>query len=721
MIQTGFESRVKIQQIIDSQLPEFILDESPKAAEFLKQYYISQEYQGGPIDIAENLDQYINLDNLISDVVVGFTTLEDSITASSTNITVSSVKGFPSRYGLLKIDDEIITYTGLSGNTFTGCVRGFSGVTNYHKDLKYSELVFTETISTFHTSGSSVQNLSSLFLQEFYKKVKFSFTPGLEGLDFTEDLNVGNFIKESRTLYESKGTPESFRILFNILYGETPSVIDLERLLIKPSDAGYIRRDVAIISNISGNPTKLVGQTIKKTTDEFTSAAVSEVETIARNGITYYKLNFFVGYDDTYPNVTGTFDITPSTKVIESVSLTPLPNNTGVISVDSTVGFAKTGSIFFGSNEIVYSDKSVNQFLGCYVKSSNSVTIPKTSSLISNETYYGYEDGDLTKKVEFRITGVLSNLDIETENYELLNNDIIYPKNVGESIERGSSVKEVFANSWIYNTSSRYQIDSFTGNTITTKSDIDSTSLAVGDKVEILKRNTEIVVSGFEDVNVNSISNNTVSINVSTSFLNQLDKYDIRRKIKTATSTIVPIEFGNNKLLSDIQNVYVEKPNNLYVASNSLPSYDIQTNIFEYDVFELSGYSVAIESYSIIDFGTEISFITGDRVFYSANGTTPIVGLQEGSYFIEVLSNKQQIKLYLSGPVVGTDDFIYFGIGQSSTPIGTHNFKLYSQRSNKISGQKIFKKFNLYPELGDSTKNITIPGPIGMLKNGVEI
>ena len=32
MIQTGFESRVKIQQIIDSQLPEFILDESPKAA-----------------------------------------------------------------------------------------------------------------------------------------------------------------------------------------------------------------------------------------------------------------------------------------------------------------------------------------------------------------------------------------------------------------------------------------------------------------------------------------------------------------------------------------------------------------------------------------------------------------------------------------------------------------------------------------------------------------
>jgi hypothetical protein len=245
MIQTGFESRVKIQQIIDSQLPEFILDESPKAAEFLKQYYISQEYQGGPVDIAENLDQYINIDNLIPEVVSGYTTLVGDISASSTSITVSNTKGFPQKYGLLKINDEIITYTDLSGNTFTGCVRGFSGVTNYHKDLKYGELVFSESSTSSHTSGTSVENLSSLFLQEFYKKIKFSLTPGLEGLSFTENLNVGNFIKEARTLYESKGTTESFRILFNVLYGETPSVIDLEQFLIKPSDAGYIRRDVS--------------------------------------------------------------------------------------------------------------------------------------------------------------------------------------------------------------------------------------------------------------------------------------------------------------------------------------------------------------------------------------------------------------------------------------------------------------------------------------------
>ena len=143
MIQTGFESRVKVQQIIDSQLPEFILDENPKASEFLKQYYISQEYQGGPVDIAENLDQYLKLDNLTPEVVVGFTSLSSGISSTTTTIEVTTTKGFPQSYGLLKIDDEIITNTGLTTNTFSGCIRGFSGITNYHRDLNSEELVFS--------------------------------------------------------------------------------------------------------------------------------------------------------------------------------------------------------------------------------------------------------------------------------------------------------------------------------------------------------------------------------------------------------------------------------------------------------------------------------------------------------------------------------------------------------------------------------------------------
>ena len=51
MITTGFDARVKVQQVIDNQLPEFLLSENPKAVDFLKQYYTSQEFRGGTIDV----------------------------------------------------------------------------------------------------------------------------------------------------------------------------------------------------------------------------------------------------------------------------------------------------------------------------------------------------------------------------------------------------------------------------------------------------------------------------------------------------------------------------------------------------------------------------------------------------------------------------------------------------------------------------------------------
>ena len=63
MIETGIVNKVKIQDVISTQLPNVILDESPDTVDFLKQYYVSQEYQGGPSDISDNLDHYLNIDN----------------------------------------------------------------------------------------------------------------------------------------------------------------------------------------------------------------------------------------------------------------------------------------------------------------------------------------------------------------------------------------------------------------------------------------------------------------------------------------------------------------------------------------------------------------------------------------------------------------------------------------------------------------------------------
>ena len=489
MITTGIDKRVKVQQIIENQVPEFLISESPKAVDFLKQYYISQEYQGGVIDLTDNLDQYIKLDNLTPEVIVGETTLTSGITSTSTTVNVSSTKGFPKEYGLFKINEEIFTYTGLTTNTFTGCVRGFSGITTYHATNQPDELVFTDTIAVNHDEDATVVNLSSLFLKEFYKKTKKTLTPGLENVDFVNDLDVSNFIKNSKSLYQSKGTEESFRILFNVLYNETPKIVDLEEYLVKPSSAQYIRREIVLAEALSGNPTNLLGQTLIKSTDVNTrapiAASVSEIEPLTRKDKTYYKLGLFVGFNDR-DLIEGTFTIPGITKSITNVSA-----GASVITVDSTVGFGTTGFVVSGINtNIYYGKKSLNQFFDC----ENIISpISTTDEIRSDVFYYGYENGDLTKKVELRLTGVLSNFESTSDIRLITEGERITVKNVGEKILNpisNKSRKQIFANSWIYNTSSRFQVSNISGNNfVLITDDIDKSSIKVGDEVQILFRN----------------------------------------------------------------------------------------------------------------------------------------------------------------------------------------------------------------------------------------
>ena len=322
-----FDKRIKVNTIIENQLPEFILADFPNAVEFFKQYYISQEFQGGTSDLINNLDQYLKVDNLVPEVVVGVTTISSDISSTDTVINVPSTKGFPKEYGLIKIDDEIITYTGITTNTFTGCIRGFSGVTGFNVgisssllDVNKESLKFESTSASAHTANTSATNLSVLFIQEFYNKLKKTFLPGLERNDFTEKLDVGNFVKFARSFYQSKGVEESIRILFKVLYGVEAKILDLENNLIKPSSSEFIRREVVVAELVStGDPQNLVGQTIFKSNDLNTSASISEIEIFSRDSKSYYKLSLFVGFNDR-DLIQGIFTIPGKTKSLFKVS-----------------------------------------------------------------------------------------------------------------------------------------------------------------------------------------------------------------------------------------------------------------------------------------------------------------------------------------------------------------------------------------------------------------
>jgi len=728
------DKRIQVNTIIENQLPEFVGTDFSKATEFLKQYYISQEFQGGPSDLISNLDQYLKSDNLVPEVVVGVTTSLTDLSTTDTTITVPSTTGFPREYGLLKINDEIITYTGITTNTFTGCVRGFSGVTGYNVGISSSllnvnkeSLQFSDTAASSHTSGADVKNLSVLFLQEFFKKLKKQFLPGLENNDFADNLDVGNFVKFARSFYQSKGVEESIRILFKVLYGVESKILDLEGNLIKPSGAEFIRREVIVADLITptGEPQNLTGQTIFKSTDTSTSASVSEVEIIKREGKNYYKMALFVGFSDR-DLIEGVFTIPGKTKVIGGAVA-----GATVIDVDSTVGFGTTGTIISGANSAInYTSKSINQFFGC---SGVGVGIGTADDIRSDETIFGYENGDLTKRVDLRITGVLSEL-VPITDINLVNeSENLFVKNIGEKIENDKlNYKQIFANSWIYNTASRFEVD-ISGSTFKLNTLIDKAYLKKGDRFEILERNEQVIVGSGTIDSIDVALNQFSATNIAgfTQIANQL--YDIRRIVEKVTSSGVTLAQGNNNVISDTLSVYVDGNQDGYVASNSLPSYDIKVDIIEETLTGstasvLEGFNPLNQKYSFIKFtpppNTDLKFIQGDAIIYQPEGEA-LVGLDTGrTYFVDPIlpgpnQNISKLRLFNSTAQIGTANTVQVGPTTSTTDV--HRFVLKRHSSRELEANKILRKIPLSQNLFVASKQEEPTTDIGILINGVQV
>ena len=766
-----FEKRVQLNKIIESQLPEFLVADFPKAVDFFKQYYISQEYQGGNIDLVDNLDRYIKVDNLVPEVVVGSTILSSDIDTSATTITVESTKGFPDDYGLLKINAEIITYTGKTDTSFTGCIRGFSGVTGYNKNISDNinfsnkeTLLFSETEASAHKTNDTVTNLSVIFLQEFYKKLKATFTPGFEDLKFVDDLNVGNFIKNARNFYQAKGIEESVKILFKILYGANAEVIDLEQRLIKPSSAEYIRREIFVVKNLPflnektgfyeyGDPFKLKGQTIFKNDDTDVSASISEVEIFTRNSETFYKLGVFVGNNDRQ-HIRGLFSVPGASRVIEDVN----PNDS-IITVDSTIGFGHTGTLITNTESInfitstsnpvtivdsntviTYTSKSINQFYGCVGEGGDigiGSTIKLGQLIRSNESVLGYEDGDITKEVHLRVTGVLSEFEPLEDIPLMEDEEEIGVRNLGEIIpnpEGDQTFKEVLANSWIYNTSTRYIAESVNGSTFSLgfNSVVNEASLKVGDFVEIVAGTIGIgtvaypsTSSGsFATVSSIDFANKTVTLTNTSGFVpDPTRSYSIRRKIIKASSSGADLLHGNNTQVSNILNVYTDNDGTHgYVASNSLPGYEIVENIVEEVNIEtspgssLSDFDSFYKAYNLIEFSNPVLFEDGDKIVYTSD--YPYSGLESGeTYYITVVSERK-IKVYISREVLASGEHVRVG---PNAVAGTHTFTLDRHSNRKIADNKILRKFPLAPSDNDINSDKRIDGSIGILIDGVEI
>ena len=823
MISTSTQ-RVKISQVVQNHLPQFVSNDNPLFVEFLKSYYTSQDHPGGPADLGENLDFYTKLDSLVGSALSSYTRLSYRIQPFTKNIVVNSTAGFPESYGLIKINNEIITYTGLSAtkptvtfpitvsqsllggedikffvdddetpdlnlkktgtyifdqsdesntgyemkfsttpdgtwgggveytngitvtgtlgkdrkitfvvpesapnilyiynplienfyadsvinievlrkNTFTGCIRGFSGIESLSRTNVPESLSFTKTSAQSHRANSFVQNLSSLFAREFFKKLKSLYAPDFQGVEFDSDLNQVQFIKQIKDFYTSKGTNEAIKILFRVLYGVESDVIKPQDFLIKASDADYLTTKKMVVQHadplyrerrtreLSNIPDvkRIEGSTLIQSSPR-ASASVSRVDEFRFNNESYYLLS--IPNDEFVDN----FSITKKTRLTSS-----LEKGSTTITVDSTLGFPRNGRLSINGREIVtYTDKTINQFLGVSKFNQSYANGDEISEIVD---VFAYASDDSELKINLHITGVLTDFDIP-RNYNLLR--------PGDLIKAGTqgivkSKTDALFNSWLVNASVNYQIKNITSTTtfgsyfVETKS---SHTFNEKDFAQIVFNDSSSSVC-----EINSVTGSNTFL-ISDAGNVDLDQISFIRKL---------ILFGNSSSYSniknfttDVQNVY-DNNGDAYVASGSIPF--------------LGGKPIVASNRSISwqgsNNGVIIQVTTGsiDHGFYS--GEIVKVNIISGSLGDVINGKNYYVRRINSNEISLSNSLVDLSNNRFLNVTGTGSFRIQVPKfvNKQIQSQRLLKKIPKEPNF-DGGFYETSPGTIGILVNGVEI
>ena len=263
----------KISTILNSQLPEFVVADHPKFAEFLKVYYQLLE----------------SAELCFSSVQATDGILLQSETGQSNNLVLNSSRKDTART-LLDAGDKILleeTPVGsfTRGETIVGQTSGATAVviTESSDPLKLiisaqdkfglSEQVVGQTSGATATIDdyrpNPVNNISDLINFRDPDKVinHFLFNMRDEFLaTLPENLAGGvdkrKLVKNIKSLYRSKGSVRGHEMFFRILFGETSETIYPREQMLKASDGQFDSLKVLRVIASIGDATQLVGRPI---------------------------------------------------------------------------------------------------------------------------------------------------------------------------------------------------------------------------------------------------------------------------------------------------------------------------------------------------------------------------------------------------------------------------------------------------------------------------
>ena len=360
----------KISNLINSQAPEFVVEQHPKFLEFVKTYYTFMESaelavtsvqttDGILLETETNQNNELILDGsridsdrtqldagdkiILESSAFGKFTRGETITGQTSGATTTVLaEDLGNGRLFISAQDKFII-----GETVLGASSSASAIINNYKPNPVTNI---QELLNFRDPDKAISNFLTKFRNEFLNTLPESLN---------SVVNKRKLIKNVKSLYRAKGTNRGHELFFKLLFNESSETIYPREQMLRASDGQWdtqlIMRAIQTSAQLqTGDTANLVGRTI---TGE-TSGATAIIENVFKFQIGINLVTEFILNEDT---ITGTFSTsevirgtaTDDDDVFIKATITGIPNsitvtNDGALYIEGetvTVTGGGTGAI----------------------------------------------------------------------------------------------------------------------------------------------------------------------------------------------------------------------------------------------------------------------------------------------------------------------------------------------------------------------------------------
>ena len=383
----------KISTLINSQLPDFVVDDHPQFVQFLKTYFTFMESAEMQVTSIESTDG-ITLENetgrsdnlllngskissertqldagdkiILEDSSFGKFTVGEIITGVTSNATATVVaEDLANNRIFTSAQDKFI-----KGEIVTGNSSNAQAIINSYRPNPVQNI---QQLTNFRDPDKAISDFLTKFRDEFLKTIPENLAIG---------LNKRNLIKNIKSMYRLKGTQKGHELFFRILFNEISETFYPRTQMLRVSDGQWDTQKVLRAIANTGNTINLVGRTITGQT----SGASAVVESVRKFILGNREISEFIINNSTF---VGTFTI--GEEIIGTASdLDDYFIKADITGIPGTKTITNDGSLYTQADQITITGGGAGASLTI-----NDVGTGGISEIIVDDGGSGYVTGDI--------------------------------------------------------------------------------------------------------------------------------------------------------------------------------------------------------------------------------------------------------------------------------------------------------------------------------------